>query len=175
MRRTHALPALLFAGFLLASCSSGSSYGSSSSNTTAATTATTAAAGSATTAASGGSGTAASGTVNLASLGDSGQGLVNGDGMTLYLFEQDNGTTSACTGGCAQIWPALTSSSAPVGGSGVAASKLSTANGQVAHQVTYNGHLLYTFSGDHAPGDVNGTSIPDWYPVNADGNKIDAS
>jgi len=34
--------------------------------------------------------------------------LVDGKGRTLYLFEQDNGTASACTGACASIWPAFT-------------------------------------------------------------------
>jgi predicted lipoprotein with Yx(FWY)xxD motif len=99
--------------------------------------------------------------------------LVDSAGHTLYLFEKDHGTASACTGACAQIWPGYSAGAAPTAGSGVDAGKLSTASGQVPAQVTYNGHLLYTFSGDKAPGDVNGTSIPDWYPVNPSGNKVD--
>src|ERR1700704_1378132 len=91
--------------------------------------------------------------------------LVDGKGRTLYLFEKDNGTTSACTGACAQVWPAFTAGASPASGSGVDASKLATANGQVAQQVTYSGHLLYSYSGDAAPGDVKGVGIPDWYPV----------
>jgi predicted lipoprotein with Yx(FWY)xxD motif len=86
----------------------------------------------------------------------------------------DDGTTSACTGGCADAWPALTADGDPVGGDGVDASLLGTADGQVPGQVTYDGHLLYTFSGDSAPGDVNGLGIPEWYPVNAQGEAIDA-
>jgi predicted lipoprotein with Yx(FWY)xxD motif len=113
-------------------------------------------------------------TVTLADVGDVGQALVAPDGHTLYLFEQDDGTTSACTGACADIWPGLTADGAPSGGDGVDASLLSTANGQVPDQVAYNGHLLYEFSGDEAPGDVNGLQIPSWYPVDADGNAIDA-
>jgi hypothetical protein len=42
---------------------------------------------------------------------------------------------------------------------------LGTAQGQVAGQVTYNGHLLYRFSGDTKAGDVNGAAIPSWHPV----------
>ena len=45
--------------------------------------------------------------------------------------------------------------------------------GQVAGQVTYHGHLLYTYSGDSAPGDVKGIGIPDWYPVSPSGAKVD--
>ena len=101
------------------------------------------------------------------------QGLVGANGHTLYLLETEKGTASGCTGGCAAIWPALTASGTPSGGPGVDTSKLSTANGQVANQVTYNGHLLYYFSADAAPGDVKGTSIPNWYPVSPAGDKID--
>ena len=117
--------------------------------------------------------TAGAATVAVAQNPAQGSILVDGQGRTLYLFEKDNGTTSACTGGCAQIWPAMTSTAAPTAGSGADAALLGTADGQAAHQVTYGGHLLYTYSGDAAPGDVKGTSIPDWYPVNASGNKID--
>src|SRR5262245_49046181 len=72
-----------------------------------------------------------------------GQGaiLVDGAGGTLYLFEQDKGTTSACTGSCAAIWPAFTAGATPGGGSGVDSGSLATATGQVAGQVTYHGHL----------------------------------
>jgi predicted lipoprotein with Yx(FWY)xxD motif len=99
--------------------------------------------------------------------------LVDGQGRTLYLFEKDSGTTSACTGACASVWPAVTVAAQPAGGSGVDASKLSTADGQVAHQVTYGGHLLYAYSGDRVPGDVKGVGIPGWYPVSPAGAKVD--
>jgi predicted lipoprotein with Yx(FWY)xxD motif len=99
--------------------------------------------------------------------------LVDSKGRTLYLFEQDNGTTSACTGACAQVWPALTAGASPTAGSGVDVAKLATANGQVAQQVTYSGHLLYSYSGDAAPGDVKGVGIPGWYPVSPSGAKVD--
>lgn len=111
-------------------------------------------------------------TVNVADSSTTGKHLVNDKGFTLYLFEKDQGTTSACTGGCSATWPGLTASS-PTGGTGVDASMLSTATGQVANQVVYNGHLLYAFAGDQSAGDVNGVSIPDWYPVGPDGKKID--
>ena len=98
--------------------------------------------------------------------------LVDGQGRTLYLFEKDKGTTSACTGACAQVWPALTATQ-PTAGTGADAALLGTASGQVAQQVTYGGHLLYTYSGDAAPGDVKGVGIPSWYPVSPSGAKVD--
>jgi predicted lipoprotein with Yx(FWY)xxD motif len=99
--------------------------------------------------------------------------LVDSTGRTLYLFEHDNGTKSACTGACASVWPALTAGSEPSAGSGVDGSLLGTADGQVANQVTYHGHLLYLFSGDSGPGDVKGVGIPGWYPVSPSGDKVD--
>lgn len=95
--------------------------------------------------------------------------LVDGAGKTLYLFEKDSGTTSACTGGCAKAWPALSASGAVTGSTGVDASKLSSAHGQV----TYNGHLLYYFSGDATPGDMNGVTIDGWYPVTPAGGSAE--
>jgi predicted lipoprotein with Yx(FWY)xxD motif len=90
---------------------------------------------------------------------DSGLGriLVDAQGRTVYLFKKDVGTKSACTGGCPAAWPPVVSSGAPAAGSGVKASLLGTtvrSNGQ--RQVTYNGHPLYLYAGDQAPGDTNG-------------------
>jgi predicted lipoprotein with Yx(FWY)xxD motif len=113
-------------------------------------------------------------TVTLAEVGDVGEALVGPNGHTLYLFEMDDGSTSACTGGCADAWPALVADGEPIAGEGLEQGLLGTAEGQVPDQVTYNGHLLYEFSGDASPGDVNGLQIPAWYPVDAGGNAIDA-
>ena len=112
-------------------------------------------------------------TVGVAQNADQGAILVDGQGRTLYLFEKDSGTTSACTGACAPVWPALTAAAQPAAGAGVDAAKLSTADGQVAHQVAYAGHLLYSFSGDRAAGEVKGVGIPGWYPVSPSGAKVD--
>jgi predicted lipoprotein with Yx(FWY)xxD motif len=95
--------------------------------------------------------------------------LVAADGHTVYFLDRDSGTTSACTGTCAKIWPGVTSSGAPTAGTGVDGTKLSTATGQVANQIVYNGHLLYEFKGDLKAGDVNGTKIPGWHDVSAAG------
>ena len=86
--------------------------------------------------------------------------LTNVQGMTLYYFKPDSATTSACTGSCAGNWPPLlfTGSGTPSSASSLPGtlSVVTTANGQ---QVEYNGHPLYTFVQDTAPGQTNGEGI----------------
>lgn len=83
--------------------------------------------------------------------------LTDEKGMTLYYYKPDTATTSACTGGCAQNWPPLlmtgTGQPTPEGLSKGTLAVLTDANG---NQVTFNGHPLYTFVADKAPGDVTG-------------------
>jgi predicted lipoprotein with Yx(FWY)xxD motif len=97
--------------------------------------------------------------------------LVDTNGRTVYQFAQDQGTTSACTGACANVWPALTTQGTPTAGAGLDASKIGSAHGQV----TYAGHLLYYYSGDAKPGDTIGASIPDWGAVSPTGAAIHAN
>ena len=104
--------------------------------------------------------------------------LVGPDGKTLYLFEADKSSTSTCSGACAQGWPPLTTNGPPTAGSGIMQSLLSTtqrADGTV--QVVYNGHPLYFYSGDAAPGDTNGEGShafgAGWDVVSRGGNKIE--
>jgi len=99
--------------------------------------------------------------------------LVDGEGRTLYLFERDNGTSTACAADpCRSNWPAFAPEGGPEAGDGVDADALDTVDGQVPGHVTYQGHLLYYFAGDRAPGDVNGLGIPAWFPLDADGDKV---
>lgn len=108
-------------------------------------------------------------TVTVADNPTLGKILVDSNGMTLYLFLKDNGAVTACTGTCAQNWPALNSAS-PVAGSGTDPNLLETATN---NQVTYNGHLLYTFVKDKKPGDVNGEGLLSaWYAVSPSGNPV---
>jgi predicted lipoprotein with Yx(FWY)xxD motif len=116
-------------------------------------------------------------TVALGS-GPLGRHLVDSKGRTLYLFEKDTGTMSTCSGACASLWPASTTSGDPKVGSGVDAKLLgSTKRSDRGTQLTYNGHPLYRFSGDHAAGDTNGQGLTDfgagWYVVSAAGQKIE--
>lgn len=104
-------------------------------------------------------------TLSLAK-GPKGIFLIGPDGHTLYVYSKDQGTVSACTGACLTAWPPLMSKTKPTSGQFVNSAQVSTSNGQV----TYFGHLLYYFKGDSAPGDTNGTSIPDWDLLGPFGN-----
>lgn len=125
-------------------------------------------------AAAGGSGAASVALAN-SSLGKI---LVDGKGRTLYLFEADKGTASACDGACASAWPPLTTAGQPIAGSGVSAAKLGTAErSDGTTGVTYNGHPLYTFAGDTTPGQATGQGSDgfgaEWYVLSAAGNAIE--
>ena len=108
-------------------------------------------------------------TLQLAEVGTVGKVLVSSDGRTLYLFEKDNGNTSACSGPCLENWPPYTASEPLTAADGLDAAKLKIVQGAAANQVSYDGHLLYFFKTDAKPGDANGIGKPSWYPVKADG------
>lgn len=86
--------------------------------------------------------------------------LTNASGMTLYYFTPDTATTSACTASCASTWPPLLLSGSGTPASATALSgtlaAVTDANGS---QVEYNGHPLYSYSGDTAPGQANGQGL----------------
>jgi predicted lipoprotein with Yx(FWY)xxD motif len=118
-------------------------------------------------------------TVEVAESAEFGSYLVDGEGMSLYVFmgdTQDSGT-SACADDCAAEWPPLASQGSPVAGDGVDATLLGTItrdDGTI--QVTYNGRPLYLFVGDAAPGDTNGQGMEDefglWLLVSPTGEPI---
>ena len=86
--------------------------------------------------------------------------LVDGNGMTIYLFVADTGTSSTCYTSCATIWPPVLTDGAPQAGAGADKSLLGTTtrtDGKV--EVTYAGHPLYYFVKDKAPGDTTGQGV----------------
>jgi predicted lipoprotein with Yx(FWY)xxD motif len=95
--------------------------------------------------------------------------LTNGEGMTLYYRTSDT-SSSVCSGGCASAWPPLlaSGSTAPTSSTSLPGtlSIVQNANGS---QVAYNGHPLYTFSGDKGPGQMTGQGIANvWFVVTSD-------
>lgn len=104
---------------------------------------------------------------------DLGSILADADGMTLYLFEADKGSTSTCYDDCAATWPALVAE-APTGGDGIDASLLGTTErDDGTTQVTYAGHPLYYYAADDAAGDVTGQGVSDvWFVVGTDGAAV---
>ena len=164
----------LFALFILvlAACGGSASTGSTtapSSSTPAATPTTSNGSGSYSYGSSGATPTTSASTSGSASVvkiasaqvnGKSATILTDAKGMTLYYFTADTKTTSACGSGCTGTWPALmlTGSSQPASVAGLSGklTVVADANGQ---QVQYNGHFLYTYSGDTAAGQTNGEGI----------------
>ncbi len=83
--------------------------------------------------------------------------LTNAQGMTLYYRTSDT-PTSVCSGSCANAWPPVLSSTMP-SVSTTLPGTFSLMNNTNGSQVAYNGHPLYTYSGDTASGQANGQGI----------------
>jgi predicted lipoprotein with Yx(FWY)xxD motif len=169
------LPAV---GLLAASCGSGSGSAASTSTNLprVSTTSTTA---------SGGQRAAAGASpfyeVKTGSVSGLGTVLVNGQGLTLYMFVPDDQRgRSTCYGACASGWPPLrlpSGQTVPVAGGQAKTSLLGTTtrtDGGV--QVTYNGWPLYLWVGDTESGQATGQGIKSlggrWYVLSPNGRVI---
>ena len=103
--------------------------------------------------------------------------LTNAKGLTLYSFAPDTMTTSNCNGTCAQLWPPV---HGPVtSGPGVTGRLGTITRADGAIQATYNGHPLYTYVADTAPGQAKGNGLNAtggvWHEVTASGAAAPAS
>jgi predicted lipoprotein with Yx(FWY)xxD motif len=83
--------------------------------------------------------------------------LTNAKGFTVYTFGPDTATKSNCNGSCATYWP-------PVKGPVTAEAGLTGTLGTITRsdgskQATYNGHPLYTYISDSAPGQAKGNGL----------------
>ena len=103
-----------------------------------------------------------------------GKVVVDGKGMTLYIFTPDKGGKSVCNGDCAKAWPPLAAAGAPTLGTGLDAEDFTAiTRDDGSSQVAFYGMPLYYFAGDKAAGDVNGQGLKDvWYVVGADGKPV---
>ena len=99
--------------------------------------------------------------------------VTNAQGMTLYWFVPDTSTASKCTGSCATYWPPVTG--AVTEGSGVTGTLGTITRPDGTTQATYDGHPLYTYIGDTAPGQAkgNGKNLSGgvWYEMTVSGAK----
>jgi len=105
------------------------------------------------------------------------QVLTNSAGLTLYWFAPDTSTTSKCTGSCATYWPPL---KGPVtAGPGVTGTLGVITRPDGTMQATYDGHPLYTYAADSAPGQNKGNGLNAsgglWYEMTVSGATPDAS
>jgi len=83
--------------------------------------------------------------------------LTSARGFTLYWFAPDTATRSACYGSCTAYWPPVTGK--PSLGPGVPGKLATIKRSGGTMQVTYNGHPLYTYVGDTAPGQSFGNNL----------------
>jgi predicted lipoprotein with Yx(FWY)xxD motif len=81
--------------------------------------------------------------------------LADHNGMTVYTYDPDQGSTSTCYGGCATHWPPVL---LPAGDSVVTPFGLTTRT-DGTKQITYDNHPLYLFAGDQKPGDTTGDGL----------------
>ena len=100
--------------------------------------------------------------------------------LTVYMFEGDHGSTSTCTGTCAQVWPPVTTAAAATAAGAAVTGDLSTiTRSDGTKQITYKGHPLYYYVKDKDDGDAYGQNVnsfgADWYVLKPSGVKVDNS
>jgi len=139
LRMLLALLAVAAAAAVLAACSSSGT--SSTSGGSSASTSSPAA--------------AAAGSLKSATIGGA-TVLTSSRGFTLYSFAPDTSTKSNCNGTCAQNWPPVTG---PVTAAGVTGTFGTIKRSDGSVQATFDGHPLYTFAGDTAPGQNKGNGL----------------
>ena len=117
---------------------------------------------------------AAAGTVKTATIAGV-TVLTNSKGFTLYSFAPDTATTSKCNGTCAQNWPPVTG---PVTAAGVTGTFGTIKRSDGSIQATFDGHPLYTFVGDTAPGQAKGNGLNAagglWHEITSSGTAAPA-
>jgi predicted lipoprotein with Yx(FWY)xxD motif len=147
MRKIWAAAGLAALALAVSACGSSSSSSSATS---------TPAAGASSPAASAPASSASANTVLSTTINGT-QVLTNSKGFTLYWFVPDTSTKSNCNGSCATYWPPV---KGPVtAGSGVTGTLGTITRSDGSTQATYDGHPLYTYVGDTAPGQAKGNGL----------------
>jgi predicted lipoprotein with Yx(FWY)xxD motif len=103
--------------------------------------------------------------------------LTSAKGFTLYWFVPDTSTKSNCNGTCATIWPPVKGPA--TAGSGVTGKLATITRSDGSTQATYDGHPLYTYVSDTAPGQAKGNNLNAsggvWHEVTVSGAAAPAS
>ena len=144
LRMLLAVLAVAAAAAVLAACSSSGSSSASGSTSTSTSTSTSSPVA-----------TTAGSTLKTATIGGA-TVLTNAQGFTLYSFAPDTATKSNCNGTCAQNWPPV---KGPATASGVSGTFSTIKRADGSTQATFDGHPLYTFAGDTAPGQNTGNGL----------------
>jgi predicted lipoprotein with Yx(FWY)xxD motif len=158
MNKTWLAPAGLAAALMIAACGSSTSSTGSGSTSSAAAPATS------------------SGALKTTKIGGVAV-LTNAKGFTLYSFVPDTSTKSNCNGSCATYWPPVKGPA--TAGTGVTGKLATITRSDGSIQATYNGHPLYTYVGDKAPGQAKGNGLNlsggVWHEVTVSGAAAPAS
>jgi predicted lipoprotein with Yx(FWY)xxD motif len=97
--------------------------------------------------------------------------LTNAKGFTLYSFVPDTATKSNCNGACATYWPPVKGPA--TAGPGVTGTLTTITRSDGSMQAAYDGHPLYTYVADTAPGQAKGNGLNlsggVWHEVTASG------
>ncbi len=99
--------------------------------------------------------------------------LTSAGGYTLYYYAADKpgSGTSACTGSCASAWPPLTATVLPPAGMTLPGPLGTITRAGGMKQVTIKGYPIYTYTGDHSPGQANGNGVEgEWHVVKISGS-----
>lgn len=119
---------------------------------------------------------------SVANVSGVGNVVVDGKGRTVYILTSGGKTNVPCNdaSGCTKLWPDLplpNGMSSATAGPGIKASLLGTmklSDGET--YPTYNGWLMYEYTGDPGPGQAKGEGIKSfggtWYALNASGNPV---
>ncbi|MHB1234815.1 MAG: COG4315 family predicted lipoprotein [Microbacteriaceae bacterium] len=101
--------------------------------------------------------------------------VVDGKGMTAYFFDKDKAGsgTSACTGQCAALWPAITAASGTPSVTGITGTVGTITGVAGGKQITINGRPIYTYAKDTAPGETKGQGVNGvWYVISPAGDEL---
>jgi predicted lipoprotein with Yx(FWY)xxD motif len=102
--------------------------------------------------------------------------LTNAKGFTLYSFAPDTATKSNCNAGCVQYWPPVKGPA--TAGPGVTGRLTTITRSDGSIQAAYDGHPLYTYVADTAPGQAKGNGLNRsggvWHEVTASGGAAPA-
>jgi predicted lipoprotein with Yx(FWY)xxD motif len=157
--RWWVIPGIAAAAVVLAACGSNSTPPSSSSTTNP---------------------TAVEASVAIKTMSTSkGTVLVTASGLTLYWFANDTATQSNCNGSCASYWKPLLGTAGAASGTSLphGFGTIKRADGQL--QITYDGHPLYTYTGDTTSGQINGNGLDAsggmWWAITPTGSELGAS
>ncbi|WP_367319271.1 SCO0930 family lipoprotein [Streptomyces sp. HUAS ZL42] len=118
------------------------------------------------------------GELSVSTNAELGNVVTDGNGMTLYRFDQDTAEPpkSNCNGDCAKTWPPVPVDDAEAG-EGIDKSLLgSVTRADGTKQLTIGGWAAYRYVKDVNPGDVNGQGVGGkWYALAPDGKKAKLS